>query len=325
MQKLIRGIMILIFGIAIVCFGVYIRPHSDSAEAKVFDKLFSYTRAMPEYLLEGRSDAAPRRIKVNGNQTYLTVRSSEDEITDILDFYAGQYKPLPFYRDAVEQFSRIDNPSITERLTRVYDALDCFKADQQFRFQGENYGFWGAFEFYDQDMTIGSPEFNQQVAAALESGQLGRLGTFRVAMALKQGDGSGSKILNIWTDETFDLDNLYPDSFGDMPGKDIENVSRYPGAVRQLSIEQENIQTTDSVVVYESEGSVPHHILFYHSFMKNAGWRIDDAFEEAMKARKRDNVMFYKRGGRECTITVAQDSPSGKIITTVTERNYKNV
>jgi hypothetical protein len=199
------------------------------------------------------------------------------------------------------------------------------KADQQFRFQRENYGFLGVFEFHDRGLEIGSCRFKEEVSKALESGDIGKLGTFRITMAFTPGsDRRHPTIINIWTDEDFDMGTFSRDASGDMPGKDIEGVPRFTGAVRQLSIEQENRRTIDQVAVYEAQASVNRHILFYHSMMKNSGWTAHAVSENIMKAADRDNIMYYKRKGRECTISVDEDAGGAMTVTTIMARNQKN-
>jgi hypothetical protein len=304
--------------------GMQIRPSPDEAAAKVFDKLFSYTNGMPDYMFEQGDSTEPRKVKVNGNQTYLTVQQSNDNITDILDFYAGQYEPIrldPKFVAAAENIK--DDPSAAN-IFKAYKVLECLKGDQQFRYQGENFGFWGAFEFRDKNLKIANSEFLETFTEAIESGRLGKIGTFRVTMALQRGETGGSRIINLWTDEEFNLNNMHPDSSGEMPGEDIENVPRFAGAVRQLSVEQENLHTLDRLVVYEADGSIVNHILYYHSRMPGEGWHVEPFFEKTMKEQSRDNIMFYKRKGRECTISINEDVNSGKIITTVMDRKTTN-
>jgi hypothetical protein len=139
-------------------------------------------------------------------------------------------------------------------------------------------------------------------------------------MALKREQNGKTRIVNMWTDKNLNLNSLHPDAWGDMPGEDIENVPRFAGAVRQLSIAQENLKTLDRVVVYESDGSIINHILYYHSMMANEDWQSSVSFDKAMKDQFRSNVMFYKRKGRECSISIDQNIDSGKIITTIMDR-----
>jgi hypothetical protein len=319
-QKIARITLIIVIGTAVVWMGLQFRTSSDEADAKVFDKLFSYTKDMPDYLFEQDDSSKPRKVKVNGNQTYLTVQQSDDDITDILDFYAGQYKPLQLDPKFVEASENIGSDPSAEKIATAYKVLECLKGDQQFRYQGENFGFWGAFEFRDKSLKFANCEFLKTFNEGIDSGQLGKIGTFRVTMALKRGETGGSRIINFWTDEDFNINNLQPDSSGDMPGEDIENVPRFAGAARQLSVEQENMHTLDRIVVYEADGSVVNHILYYHSRMPGEGWHAEPIFENTMKEQSRDNIMFYKRQGRECTISIDEDTRSGKIITTILDR-----
>lgn len=320
MRKIARFSLIIIIGTAIVWMGIQFRPSSDEATAKVFDRLFSYAQDMPDYMFEQSENTKPRKVKVNGNQTYLTVQQSDDEITDILDFYAGQYEPVQLDPEILEVAQNIEGDSSAAKAAETLRSLHCMQRDQQFRYQGENYGFWGAFEFRDKSLTLTSCEFIETFTEAIESGKLGEIGTFRVTMALKRGETGGSRIVNLWTDETFDLNNMHSDSSGDMPGEDIENVPRFSGAVRQLSVEQENMQTLDRLVVYEADGSVVNHILYYHSRMPGEGWHSDPFFEKTMKEQSHNNIMAYKRKGRECTISIDEDVHTGKIITTIMDR-----
>jgi hypothetical protein len=324
MRKITRTTLIIVISTAIVWMGMQFRPSSDEAAAKVFDQLFSYAKDMPDYMFEQGDGAEPRKVKVNGNQTYLTVQQSDDDITDILDFYAGQYEPLQLDPKFVEEAENIEDHPIAAHAGEALKVLQCMKTDQQFRYQGENYGFWGAFEFRDKSLKLVNNEFLKTLTEGIESGHLGKIGTFRVTMVLKRGETGGSRIINFWTDENFNLNNLHPDFSGDMPGEDIENVPRFDGAVRQFSVEQENMHTLDRLVVYEADGSVVNHILYYHSRMPGEGWHAEPFFEKTMKEQSRDNVMFYKRKGRECTISIDADAQTGKIMTTIMDRKTTN-
>lgn len=324
MRKITRITLIIIIGTAVVWMGTQFRTSSDEADAKVFDKLFSYTKDMPNYMFEPGDSTKPRKVKVNGNQTYMTVQQSDDDITDIIDFYSDQYDPVQLDPEMVETAEKIEGNTTAAHAAKAYKLLECMLKDQQFRYQGEHFGFWGAFEFRDKSLKLANCEFLKTFNEAIESGQLGKIGTFRVTMALQRGEPGKSRIINFWTDVDFNLNNLHPDSSGDMPGEDIENIPRFFGAVRQLSVEQENLNTLDRVVVYEADGSVVNHILYYHSRMPGEGWHTEPLFEKTMKEQSRDNMMSYKRKGRKCTISIDEDAQSGKIITTILDRKTTN-
>lgn len=320
MKKIARVSLIIIFGTAVVWMGIQIRPSSDEADAMVFDKLFSYTKDMPNYMFEPVNSSKPRKVKVNGNQTFMTVHQSDDDISEIIDFYSEQYEPVQLDSDIIKTAEKLKGNSTADNALKLYKILNCMIEDQQFRYQNQNIGLWGSFEFHDKSLKLANCEFMETFSEAIESGQVGKIGTFRVTMVLKRKENGKSRIVNFWTDENFNLKNLQPDSSGEMPGDDIENVPRFSGAVRQLSVAQENINTLDRIVVYEAEGTAIQHILFYHSRMAGEGWHAEPLFEKTMKEQARDNIMFYKRKGRECTISIDEDARTGKILTTIMDR-----
>lgn len=324
MRKFARITLIIIIGTVCVWGGLHISPSSNQVNAKVFDTLLSFAKGMPDYMFEQGESAEPRKIKVNGIQTYLKVQQSDDAIADILDFYADQYKPLQLDSKLMKAVEKIEGDPSVDKIVKAYQVLDCMRKSRQFRYEVENYGFWGTFEFRDKNLKLGSVEYLEKITEAIDSGQLGKIGTFRVTMALKRGENSSTRILNFWTDDDFDLKNLHPDAAGDMPGEDIENIPRFVGAVRHLSVAQENQQTLDRVVIYGAEGSAINHILYYHSMMANEGWQADSSFEKNLKKPTNGNVMFYKRKGRECTISIDPDADSGEVITMIMDRKTIN-
>ena len=84
----------------------------------------------------------------------------------------------------------------------------------------------------------------------------------------------------------------------------------------------DNSASSFSLVSYEGGGGVVGTILFYHSRMKE--WDTDPIFEKVMEEQSMQNTMFYTRKGRECTIQIMEDEYTGKIITTITNREMKN-
>ncbi|KPK31062.1 MAG: hypothetical protein AMK69_01545 [Nitrospira bacterium SG8_3] len=319
MHKIFRIISIIAVCVAIWWFGLHFGVNRDDAAAKVFERLRFFTKAMPGYLFDDET-STPRKVIVNGNATYLTLGKTDDSVDAVLNFYARQYEPLPMDRVDDGLLEKIDNEEVRGKLNRIYSLLECLEPYQHFRVQRDDWGLWGTFEFHDSDLRIGSCEFVEQLQIASQTGNLGQIGTGRITIALRGDGASKTLVMNLWTDRDFNINNLKPDEFGDMPGKDIDDVPRYPGNRRQLSIEQENSRTVDSIVVYEGEGSLASNILFYHSGMKAAGWATDPGFEALTRKKSMENLLFYARKGRECTIQINEDEGTGKIITTVMDR-----
>ena len=306
---------------AAVCwFGFNFGASDKKAYAKVFDRLFLFTKTMPGYLFDDRMTSEPRKIIVNGNTTYLRAGKSPDDISKVLDFYSGQYAPQPVEKVSNKIIEKITDQKIKKAVAASGTFLGLLGRYQHFRMQRGDYGFFGALEFRDSGLDIGSTQFNKKFKEALESGRIGNFITGRIVMAVRNRGSGNTTIINIWTDRDFNLNNLKPDPFGDMPGKDVDDVPRYPGNKRLLTIEQENSSTADTLISYEGEGSLASNILFYHSRMADAGWHPDPDFEQEMRKRSKENVLFYTRKDRECTIQINEDEDSGKIITTVIDR-----
>ncbi len=322
--KFLKVLSILGIALAVIWFGMFFGPGGSSVEAKVFERLVSYTRAMPEYLFDDKATSEPRKVIVNGSTTYLTVGKSKDDISRILDFYAGKYQPQPIERINDEIIKKISNKDFKKCVTGINKLLECMKPHQQFRLERDGYGFWGTIEFNDSSLKLGSEEFIKKYENAITTGEFGKIGTGRIVIALKNSSTKDTRIINMWTDRDFNLNNFLPDANGDMGGKDIPDVPRYPGSQRLLAIEQENTMTFYTLVSYEGGGGVVGNILFYHSRMEDAGWKTDPTFEKVMGGQSMENFMFYTRKGRECSIHIQEDKYTGKIITTITNREMKN-
>lgn len=324
--KIMRGVLIGLMAVAVGWFGWRVGPRPRPAEAKVFERLVYFTRAMPAYRFDREASSAPRKTRFNGNTAFLTVGTSSDSIAGILDFYEAEYPPTPVQPldpQAVEMLvAHYDDRRIKESLPVVADFLKCFNSNV--RIERGDWGLWGSFQLHDQSLEIGGEALMTAMQKAFDSGNLGDLGTARIAIAMKDPLSGITKVLNIWTDRDFNLKNLLPDARGDVAGNDIEAVPRYPNSQRVLSMEQENTGTSDRIVAYEGGGSAIGHILFYRSRMKNAGWRADAFFEAQMKKQSQQNILFYRRDDRECMIQIHQDDESRKIITVVVDRKTRS-
>jgi hypothetical protein len=305
---------------AICLFGFHFGPVKEDAQAKVFERLLFYTKDMPKYLFDDEITSEPRKVIVNDITTHISIGKTGDDVNRVLDFYAQQYEPQPVEIIDEDILEDVDDEELGECIEKIVSFMECMRSFQHFRLERKHYGFWSAFEFHDPGLKIGSREFAEKIKSAAETGALGKLGTSRIVIALRNMGMEKTTIINMWTDRDLNINNLMPDAFGDMPGKDIDDVPRYPGSRRQLSIEQENSRTIDSLVVYEGEGSLATNILFYHSRMEDAGWKAAPSFEDLMKKESRENLLFYTRKGRECTIQINEDEGTGRMITTVMDR-----
>jgi len=318
----VKVLIILMICLSVIWFGRIYGPGENNAEAKVFERIISYTRSIPGYLFDEQNTSDPRKIIVNGSTSYITLGKSKDDISKILDFYAKQFPPQPVKKIEAGILKKIGNKELKTSAIRINKLLDCVRSSQHFREERDGFGLLGVLEFHDRDMMLGDEKILKAFDKVAKTGKLGTIGTGRIVIALKNPGTQDTRIINMWTDRDFNLKNFLPDTNGDMGGKDIPDVPRYPGSRRIFSIEQENTLSMDSLVSYEGGGGVVGTILFYHSRMK--GWKTDPIFEKVMEEQSMKNTMFYTRKGRECTIQILEDEYTGKIITTITNREMKN-
>ena len=320
--KIVRVLIACTICVAIIWFGVAFGPGENSAEAKVFERIISYTRSIPGYLFDEQNTSEPRKVIVNGSTSYITLGKSKDDISKILDFYVKQFPPQPVKKIEPGIIKKIGDKELRTCAIQINKLLDCLRSSQHFRVERDDFGLLGVLEFHDRDMMLGDEKILKAFEKMAETGKFGAIGTGRIVIALKNPGTQDTRIINMWTDRDFNLNNFFPDTNGDMAGKDIPDVPRYPGSRRIFSIEQENTLSMDSLVSYEGGGGVVGTILFYHSRMKE--WNTDPIFEKVMEEQSMKNIMFYTRKGRECTIQILEDEYTGKIITTITNREMKN-
>lgn len=323
--KTVKAGAIGIIGASIILFGIFFGPGEKSVEAKVFERLIAYTRAMPEYLFDEKAFSEPRKVRVNGNTTYLRVGRSRDDISKILDFYEKQYPAQPVDKTEAAVLKKVNDKNLRKYFHTLNAVLECMRSKQRFRMERDGFGFLGTIEFRDSGLRVGSEAFIKKYETMFETGEFGKMGIGRMVIAQKDPNREGTRIVNIWTGKDFNIKNFLPDSHGDVGGEDIPDIPRYPGSRRVFSTQQENLQTLDCLVVYEGGGGVVGHILFYHARMNSSGWKTDPAFEKVVNKKQGKNFMFYTRKGRECTIHIREGDGSDRIITTITSRDKKKV
>jgi hypothetical protein len=323
--KIIKILSIIIVFMGIAWFGTRFSPfHTMPAEAKVYERFINFTRDMPNYLFYDDASAKPRKVIVNGNTTYLSVEKTPDDIKSVFDFYQRQIPPQPVKQIDVDSF-KIDDPKARRSLITANTLLKMLEPHQYIRVERDDYGFFGKFEFNDPNLAVGSEEFFKAIKEKIDTGRIGELGVGRIVVAYKDRDQDETTIVKIWTDRDFDLNNMMPQLDGDIPGKDIDDVDRYPGDNRIVSLQQDNKKTFDRIAGYSGNGSVSGHILYFHSRLPAAGWTLHTDVEQVIRQQAKENVLFYTRKGREVTIQVNSDDNTGEIITTVIERADKKL
>jgi len=322
LNKIFRLILIALVVLLVGWFGMhYGADRHSTAEAKIYDRLLNFTRAMPAYLFKDRDGRKPYRVVVNDNTTFLDVEKTNDDMTSVFNFYEEKFPPQPMYQ--FDTAVADDYPKAKKSLQAANVWLKLIQAHQHFRIERENYGFWGAFEFHDSELKIGSEAYYKKLVDALETGNIGELGIGRVVVALKDRGKNETTLIKMWTDRDFNFNNLLPGPDGDVAGDDIDKVPRYPGDNRIMSLAQKNRRTLDRIALYEGGGSVAAHVLFYHSRMPESGWKRDKTVEPIARKKADENLMFFTQKDREVTIQVRFHDRTGDVLTSVIERKPK--
>lgn len=162
-------------------------------------------------------------------------------------------------------------------------------------------------------------------AEALESGDLGGMGTARIVVAMRPRHLDRTRVFSLWTGRDFDLGAFEVDGEKDFGGRDIEAVPRFPNTRRLLSLEQHNARTVDTVAIYEGGGSEVQLVLFFNNRMSAAGWQIEPrlrghAGDASLSKESQGRTLFFTRSNRECVIQIHRSQRSGRLLTTIIDR-----
>jgi hypothetical protein len=298
-------------------------PSPEPAEAKVFERLLSFTSEMPPYLFEERGKNKPIKVLVNGNTTWLTVAKTNDDIKQVLKFYNDQYLDQPYLAVSKDVLSKVDDKDYEEQLKEINRVNKKMSEYQHFKLVRENYGFLGIVDFQDKENHLGSDEFSKAVEAVEQTGDLGKFATGRLVIAMRGKQANQTTVLNVWTGDNFSLNGFKKDSSGNMPGFNIADVPVHHTNKREFSVEQDNPALLYRLVQYRGDGSLISHVLFFHTKMKANGWKVNPNMEHVLQSANKQNFMFYSKDNRECTIQVEQDKTDSRIRTTVIESTIK--
>jgi hypothetical protein len=324
-----RHTLAALLGLACIIAGLLLvrRPGTDSAEAKVFERLLQWTAEMPDYGFAESGDSKARKTVINGNTVWMKVAVSTDNIDRILDFYAAQYPAAPMATIPSDRLTALAKApgaeDVAESARMLTEFLECLNG--HFRIERSNWGVWGALIPHDEGLRFGDPAYSRAYLKAVESGKLGDMGTARVVVAMKPRHSERARIVSFWTTRDLDLDGFQPEPGKDLGGRDIDAVPRFPNTVRLLSFEQHNARSVDTIAVYAGGGSEVQTVLFFNSRMPAAGWRRDGrltAQATAARAPLTDagRTLFFTRNNRECVIQIHRSQHSSRLLTTIIDR-----
>jgi hypothetical protein len=149
-----------------------------------------------------------------------------------------------------------------------------------------------------------------------EGGDLGALGNLRYVVASagtrEGGDLDKTRIVSLWTQDHFRLENLQPPAIGDAPGSDSLVMPRPPRSTRLFTAEA--VGAPYAVRVYETDESPDSVLAFYDKAL--ADWT-----PMTLQGYEKKGRGFVK-DAQPLVLNVAQDE--AKTVVTLTEMGIAN-
>ncbi len=234
-------------------------------------------------------------------------------------FFRGSPLPVPPSGEVDEPLSlRINNMNIyltrgsvkgggIRGLIEYYSRLYQGTTKKTFQTSSDNLGIFGVAE---GDFREGKDNM-ASIAKSLNT-----------LLAFKDKRSGEVNYFNLFTDGSFKPENFFYDQHGDAPGRDPDDVPRYPGSRRVMTIETERDKSQGVTLVYENPGSLVGNKLYYRTAFRRKGWEVDPSFEEGLE--KRDiGLLFFKKPKKECFISLEEDRSRGGVNAIVVYREER--
>jgi len=309
--------------VLIVLFGVNFGPDKEEAtvDAKIFDRLIYYTQSMPDYLFNEKTGSKARKTVFNGNNVYFKVGKTKDSIQSVLNFYEKKYQTpnlLQIDPELLQKIYQTSDKKVVENVKIVVNFIE--KLKPHFRVQRKNWGIWGRIELRNSELSMMSKEYIDEWTTAFEKGTIGQIGVGRITIAMQKPGTWETRFLNFWTDKDLNLNLFTPNSSGDYGGKDISDVPRPPKSHRLFCIDQYNVETLDSFLIYKGHGEQSQFFAFYDDTMTDNGWTKDELFQNNMNTNKDTMSYFFTKNNKECMISINKSDQMNEVITTILHR-----
>ncbi len=276
--------MLLVAGAAVLVYLDY-----RIAAASVREQLLAGGQAMAAYLGDTSASEAPRRMRLNGAKLSFAVSVTRDPSTAVLRWYGERYAGKDDALGVVAAELK------RHRLLPVEST-----ALSQSSFGDANTGGFAALDF---GRKLSLLELGRRV---LHFGDGGIDGAARLRYLYHERlPGGGTRLLTVWTEESFRLASLLPQPGQDAAGRDLERVPRYPGSLRLLSAEEEG--KASRMMVYQAAAAPAAVEAFYAARMPALGWTEDPRFGEIGRQRGERALRFTDGARAEAVVTVSID------------------
>jgi hypothetical protein len=282
--------------IGVVC-AVLLYVDYRVAKASVMEKLLGIGQRMAPFLDDAHGTERPREVHMNGVRLWVAAGHTDHSPSEVRRWYAERYAGKGTMTDV-----------ITEELKKAQILPPSVNGLSQASFGDENIGGMAAIDA-GNGLNIRSL---QPLVMKLASGKIGEVGHLRYLYFEKLANG-GTRYLTVWTDDQFDLTKFLPSGSDDAPGRDIEGVPRYPGAVRVLAADERG--RAAQMAVYNGQGSTEGGTMFYQARMRTLGWEEDPRFSRVAREQGLHSLRFMNQKGHEVVVDLAADERRGDGLT----------
>lgn len=265
-----------------------------SARAQIREGMSSLARQLMPYAEAGVMEA-PRRVHINGETLYLSMGTTRDNVSTVLDWYEARCNA------SAGQMT----DSLRRELQRA-PALDAAAFNEMWRRDGRTGRSLETLREGDADggyvacIDVGNArltpaEVLRRARAVMNTGDLSQWGNFRYAYVSR--GTTGTKILTVSSDGRFNLLRMFPNQ-GDAPGADIPTLARYPGMRRILSGDEEGYP--NKLGIHTVRAPIADVRAFYQRTMPTRGWSVMEYPRNRPLppevAERRDRMAAFSRG-----------------------------
>jgi hypothetical protein len=277
-----------------VCCAVLLYADYRVARASVMEHLLGIGQRMAPFLDDARGVEPPREVHVNGLRMWVAAGHTEHRPAEVRSWYAARYAGKGSATD-----------TMTEALKAVKMLPPSVTGLSQAQFGDDHMGGMAALDLGEHvDLRM-----LQTALRKLVTGKIGEAGHFRY-LYYERTETGGTRFLTVWTDDQFDLTKFLPSGSEDAPGRDIEDVPRFPGTVRVLSGDERG--RAAQMAVYSGPGSTETAALFYDARMRTLGWQADPRFASAAGRQGLHSARYMNAKGHEVVVDLAPEEREGQ-------------
>lgn len=269
------------------------------ARASMMEHLLGIGQRMAPFLDDARGVEHPREVHVNGLSMWVAAGHTDHRPEEVRQWYAERYAGKGTATD-----------TMTDLLKSVKLLPPAVSGLSQASFGDDNMGGMAALDLGNHV----DAHVLQRALRKLVTGKIGEVGHLRY-LYYERNETGGTRFLTIWTDDHFDLTKFLPSGREDAPGRDIEDVPRFPGTMRVLSGDERG--RVAQMAVYTGVGSAQGAALFYDARMRTLGWQDDPQFSGAAERQGLHSRRYANAKGHEVVIDLAEDDRQALTVTAI--------